>query len=87
MTTGESSAPTIQDVPPLADAALTAYVRPLREVEDEHVQFALRACHGNKKRAAEALGISRDTLYRKLADLAERVVEPGTSAPDSQETR
>ncbi len=43
-------------------------VRTLREVEGEHVQYALRVSNGNKKRAAEALGISRDTLYRKIAE-------------------
>ena len=43
-------------------------VRTLREVEEEHVQYALRVSNGNKKRAAEALGISRDTLYRKIAE-------------------
>lgn len=43
-------------------------IRTLREVEEEHVQLALRASNGNKKRAAEALGISRDTLYRKIAE-------------------
>lgn len=43
-------------------------VRTLREVEEEHVQYALRVSNGNKKRAAAALGISRDTLYRKIAE-------------------
>jgi DNA-binding NtrC family response regulator len=43
-------------------------VRSLREVELEHVRFALRACSGNKSQTAQALGISRDTLYRKIAE-------------------
>ena len=43
-------------------------VRTLREVEEQHVQYALRVSNGNKKRAAAALGISRDTLYRKIAE-------------------
>ena len=43
-------------------------VRSLREVEVEHVQYALRVSNGNKKQAALALGISRDTLYRKIAE-------------------
>jgi DNA-binding NtrC family response regulator len=34
----------------------------------EHVaiQQALRLCQGNRTKAASMLGISRDTLYRKL---------------------
>ena len=44
------------------------HVQTLREVEEKHVQYALRISNGNKKRAAEALGISRDTLYRKIAE-------------------
>lgn len=77
MTAGETPAPITEGVASLPADGLMAHVRPLREVEEEHVQFALRVCNGNKKRAAEALGISRDTLYRKLADLEERLVQTG----------
>ncbi|MFN7980762.1 MAG: helix-turn-helix domain-containing protein [Vicinamibacterales bacterium] len=78
-TAGDSSSPATDDGVLFADDVLTAYVRPLREIEEEHVQFALRACNGNKKRAAAALGISRDTLYRKLADFEERLLHAGAS--------
>ena len=44
------------------------HVRSLREVELEHVQFALRACNGNTRQTAQALSISRDTLYHKIAE-------------------
>ena len=53
---------------PTAPSLSAQRVRTLREVEEEHVQYALRVSNGNKKRAAAALGISRDTLYRKIAE-------------------
>ena len=39
---------------------------PLDQVEQEHVQRAVEQCHGNVSRAAEMLGITRQTLYKKL---------------------
>jgi DNA-binding NtrC family response regulator len=50
-----------------SDASLV----PLRlaELEAWAITEALRQAHGNKRRAAQMLGISRDTLYRKIHDL------------------
>jgi len=65
----EDEAPAARGWEPRAGLAPPGgHVRSLREVELEHVQFALGACHGNKRQTALALGISRDTLYRKIAE-------------------
>ena len=42
---------------------------PLAALEAWAIAEALRQSHGNKSLAALILGISRDTLYRKLHDL------------------
>lgn len=41
-------------------------VMPLEKMEQEHVQRAVEQCRGNMSRAAEMLGITRQTLYKKL---------------------
>jgi DNA-binding NtrC family response regulator len=38
----------------------------LDDVEKSTILQALAQCHGNKKKAAEILGIQRPTLYNKL---------------------
>lgn len=43
----------------------TKEVTPLHEVEKEHVKKVVDKCHGNMSKAAELLGITRQTLYRK----------------------
>jgi two-component system response regulator HydG len=45
-------------------------VRPLTEIEKLAIEHALAVCGGNKTRAAQALGISRQTLRTKLKDYA-----------------
>jgi len=53
-----------------APAAAATSVRPgvqtLDDVERDTILQALAHCHGNKKKAAELLGIQRPTLYNKL---------------------
>jgi transcriptional regulator of acetoin/glycerol metabolism len=40
----------------------------MESAEREAVAAALRAAHGNRSRAAGALGIGRTTLYRKMRE-------------------
>ena len=41
-------------------------VEPLHEIEKQHVKKVVDRCNGNMSKAAELLGITRQTLYRKL---------------------
>jgi len=41
-------------------------VRTLRQMECDHISETLHRLQNNKKRTAEVLGISRDTLYQKI---------------------
>ena len=50
----------------------------LNDLEKWAIREALRQARGNKSRAAQMLGISRDTLYRKLHELG-----LGLEVPDS----
>ncbi|MDE6289907.1 MAG: response regulator [Muribaculaceae bacterium] len=40
-------------------------VVPLHELEREHIKKVVDKCHGNMSKAADMLGITRQTLYRK----------------------
>ena len=51
----------------------------MERLEKFAIREALRLCHGNRTKAASLLGISRDTLYRKLRQLKE--VEDGVEVP------
>jgi two-component system, NtrC family, response regulator AtoC len=60
---GSSSEAVAQPFPP-------GVVRPLADLEKMAIEHALSVCGGNKTRAAQALGISRQTLRTKLKDYA-----------------
>jgi len=51
----------------------------LDELEQVAIERALRLCNGNRTRTAALLGISRDTLYRKMRDLKVRSSSEPTS--------
>ena len=50
------------------------YARIVQEVELPLLSIALEACGGNQIRAAELLGINRNTLRKKLRELGLREV-------------
>ncbi|HDR06612.1 MAG TPA: sigma-54-dependent Fis family transcriptional regulator, partial [Candidatus Coatesbacteria bacterium] len=43
-------------------------IRPLEEVEREHIEHTLALCRDNKTKTAKMLGISLSTLRRRLAE-------------------
>jgi DNA-binding NtrC family response regulator len=56
-----------EDFQQLAGTASIAGVKPLEEVEAEHIERVLQLTSGNMRLAARLLGISRSTLYAKVA--------------------
>jgi len=48
--------------------AAASQATPLRDAERQHILSVYEKCGGNKKKTAQLLGISRDTLYRKLRE-------------------
>ncbi|MEZ4485597.1 MAG: helix-turn-helix domain-containing protein [Syntrophotaleaceae bacterium] len=53
---------------PSTSSSTLAPVRPLKETEAELIRDALQRCNGNKSQAARLLGMSRKTLYKRIAD-------------------
>ncbi len=45
------------------------HVVPLDQLEKQHVKKVVDTCHGNMSKAAELLGITRQTLYNKYKNL------------------
>jgi len=63
-----------QDLPPAG-----LYTRVLRKVESPLISAALAATRGNQIRAADLLGLNRNTLRKKIRDLNIRVIRtPGS---------
>jgi two-component system response regulator HydG len=73
----------VRDARLVAPASLAA-VRPLAEVERDTIRAALRMSDGNRLAAAQSLGISERTLYRKIKEYgfaAEGKAGDGEDAP------
>lgn len=67
----EAALPGQQDGP--ADPAGNAppqqkKLKPLNEVQQDYIRYVVREAGGNKRKAAEILGVTRRTLYRWLAE-------------------
>jgi two-component system response regulator HydG len=58
--------PSFKRPPSRVPLGIGAEVHSLAEAEREAIIRALKAANGNKSKAAEVLGISRDRLYRKI---------------------
>jgi DNA-binding NtrC family response regulator len=74
--------------PPVAVPPAAAVMRPLSqqvaEVERAAIAAALRACAGNRVRAAEQLGMSRAALYDRLARWPELAALPAADLSEGQ---
>jgi transcriptional regulator of acetoin/glycerol metabolism len=55
-----------QDLPPETGALSRRLLSPLESIERDAITQSLLDAHGNKAKAAKALGMSRATIYRKI---------------------
>ena len=57
-----------REAPDAASGQSSVPLRPLSDVQRDYVRYVLRETGGNKRKAAEILGVTRRTLYRWLED-------------------
>ena len=53
----------------------------MAEIERAAIEAALRETHGNRRKAAEMLGIGERTLYRKLSEYQLPQAQPQMQSP------
>jgi sigma-54 dependent transcriptional regulator, acetoin dehydrogenase operon transcriptional activator AcoR len=75
-----SSAGLIQpkDLPPECWTVSRRLLSPLESMERDAIVQSLLDCDGNKVKAAESLGMSRATIYRKIHEYG--IVTPGPTS-------
>src|SRR3712207_1872882 len=64
---------TVADLPPECQASTRRVLTPLESIECDVIVQALLSVDGNKVRAAQQLGMSRATIYRKIREYGIRV--------------
>ena len=67
--------PDFTRAPSVSPALQVLPVGTLEETEKARILAALEQVHGNRSRAAQVLGISRRTLYRKLDEYAKEGIQ------------
>jgi transcriptional regulator with PAS, ATPase and Fis domain len=60
--------PSLRDSSNATGPSQAGDLRSLEAVEMAHIRAVLAACEGNKAKAAEILGISPSTIWRKLQE-------------------
>lgn len=60
-----------QNQPPMG--ALDLYQQVMQQLERPLIEYALEKCRGNQIKAAQYLGINRNTLHKKIKSLAIKV--------------
>ena len=64
---------TVADLPPECRASTRRLLTPLESIECDAIVQALLDTEGNKLRAAQQLGMSRATIYRKIREYGIKV--------------
>jgi transcriptional regulator of acetoin/glycerol metabolism len=64
---------TVADLPPECRASTRRLLTPLESIECDAIVQALLNTEGNKARAAQQLGMSRATIYRKIREYGIRM--------------
>lgn len=64
----EGLPPSVRGLRPSPDNGASSFIRPLAEIELDHIKAVLRHTRGNRADAAKILGISTTTLWRRLKE-------------------